>query len=55
MIEFLKHSLGLCGEHWHPNLWTFIFGGAGFTTATVFVKHKVKQYGTIFKTSRKTK
>ena len=55
MIEFLKHSLGLCGEHWHPNLWTFIFGGAGFTTATVFVKHKVKQYGIIFKTSRKIK
>lgn len=47
MIEFLRHMFGFCGEHWHPNIWTVIFGGASFTTATVFVKHKVKQYGTI--------
>jgi hypothetical protein len=20
MKEFLWHALGLCGEHWHPNL-----------------------------------
>jgi hypothetical protein len=20
MTEFLYHALGICGEHWHPNL-----------------------------------
>jgi hypothetical protein len=20
VIEFLYHALGLCGEHWHPNV-----------------------------------
>ena len=22
MIELLKHVLGICGDHWHPNIWT---------------------------------
>lgn len=22
MIEVIKHVLGICGEHWHPNVWT---------------------------------
>ena len=22
MIEIIKHALGFCGEHWHPNIWT---------------------------------
>ena len=22
MIEFIKHILGICGDHWHPNVWT---------------------------------
>ena len=22
MIEVIKHVLGFCGEHWHPNIWT---------------------------------
>jgi len=21
MIEFLRHILGFCGEHFHPNIW----------------------------------
>jgi len=21
MIEFLRHILGFCGEHFHPNVW----------------------------------
>jgi hypothetical protein len=27
MIEVVKHALGFCGEHWHPNLWTLLAGG----------------------------
>ena len=22
MVEVVKHVLGICGEHWHPNIWT---------------------------------
>ena len=22
MIEFFRHIFGLCGEHFHPNVWT---------------------------------
>ena len=29
MVEFFKHAFGLCGEHWHPNIWTFLLGGLG--------------------------
>ena len=21
MVEFVRHFLGLCGEHWHLNIW----------------------------------
>ena len=24
MIEFIKHILGICGDHWHPNIWTVL-------------------------------
>ena len=24
MIEFIKHALGFCGEHWHPNVFTLV-------------------------------
>ena len=33
MIEVIKHTLGFCGEHWHPNLWTILVGGFGLSTA----------------------
>lgn len=29
MVEVIKHTLGFCGEHWHPNLWTLLVGGLG--------------------------
>ncbi len=24
-METIKHLLGLCGEHWHPNIFTILF------------------------------
>jgi len=24
-MEILKHFLGICGDHWHPNVYTIIF------------------------------
>jgi hypothetical protein len=44
MIEFLKHSLGLCGEHSHPNIFTFILGGLGSTPIFSYIYLKLKSY-----------
>tara|TARA_B110000879_G_scaffold95544_1_gene130485 strand:+ start:131 stop:280 length:150 start_codon:yes stop_codon:yes gene_type:complete len=44
MIEVLKHSLGLCGEHWHPNIFTFLLSGLGLSPALSYIYHKVKSY-----------
>lgn len=44
MIEFLKHALGICGEHWHPNIFTFILGGLGLTPALNYIYYKLKSY-----------
>ena len=40
MIEFVKHALGLCGEHWHPNLLTIIASGLGLLPALQYLKYK---------------
>jgi len=45
MMEFLRHSLGLCGEHSHPNLLTFIVGGLGSTPIFSYIYYKLKSYG----------
>jgi len=45
MIEFLKHSLGLCGEHFHPNIFTFILGGFGSAPIFSYIYFKLKSYG----------
>ena len=45
MIEFLRHSLGLCGEHAHPNIFTFILGGLGSTPIVSYIYFKLKSYG----------
>ena len=50
MAEFIKHALGLCGEHFHPNLWTLLIGGAciliykhiGFSTIFSYVRSYIK-------------
>ena len=36
MVEVIKHALGLCGEHYHPNLWTLLIGGFGIGTTIKF-------------------
>jgi hypothetical protein len=28
MIEFVRHALGFCGEHWHPNIFHMLVGGS---------------------------
>lgn len=43
MLEFIKHALGICGEHWHPNIWTALLSGAGLTGIGTFAKLKLTQ------------
>jgi hypothetical protein len=43
MLEILKHSLGLCGEHWHPNIFTLLMGGFGSIPVLSYIKHKTKR------------
>jgi hypothetical protein len=41
MVEILRHLLGLCGEHWHPNIFTisiFLLGGA---EALLYIQYKL--------------
>jgi hypothetical protein len=46
MLELVKHILGFCGDHWHPNIWT-AFASSPAVLATVhFIRCKC---GGIFK------
>tara|TARA_B110000879_G_C11145876_1_gene502434 strand:- start:835 stop:1005 length:171 start_codon:yes stop_codon:yes gene_type:complete len=40
MIELIKHTLGICGEHWHPNVITLLAGSPIFLTAVHYIKCK---------------
>ena len=42
MIEFLKHAFGFCGEHWHPNVFTFLFSGVASLPGVRYVYYRVK-------------
>ena len=37
MTEVFKHALGICGDHWHPNLLTLLLGGVGISTIYSYV------------------
>jgi hypothetical protein len=43
MKDFIYHALGVCGEHWHPNLLNM-----SLIALTMFVAYKAiqKQYKT---------
>ena len=44
MIEVLRHSLGICGEHFHPNIFTFLLSGVGLSTPLYYIYIKLKSY-----------
>jgi hypothetical protein len=44
MIEFIKHFLGFCGEHWHPNLWTFLYTSPIIIYALYYLKWHFRKY-----------
>ena len=43
MIEVIKHSLGFCGEHWHPNIFTILLSVVGILQAYSYIKYKFKR------------
>ncbi len=40
MVEVIKHTLGLCGEHWHPNIWTAVASSPVIVSTAYYVKCK---------------
>ncbi len=40
MIEVIRHTLGVCGEHWHPNIWTAFAAFPIIATTTNWIKCK---------------
>jgi len=40
MIEILKHAVGICGDHWHPNALTLLAGSPMVLAAVTYIKCK---------------
>ena len=40
MLEIVRHTFGLCGEHSHPNVFTLLASGVGFTGIYSYIKYK---------------
>ena len=48
MAEILRHISGMCGEHFHPNIWHLLLGGIGISTIfsyiAIYIKCKFKAF-----------
>jgi len=42
MAEFIKHALGICGDHFHPNIWHLLLGGVGLSTISSYIRSYIK-------------
>jgi len=40
MVEFFRHILGICGEHFHPNIWTTMASLPIIATTAHYIKCK---------------
>jgi hypothetical protein len=40
MLELIKHVLGICGDHWHPNIWTAMAGSPMLLATIQYIKCK---------------
>ena len=43
MIEFLRHAFGLCGEHWHPNIFTVFIALFGGDQLISYIRYKLNK------------
>lgn len=41
MIEIIKHALGICGEHWHPNIFNISVLVASVSSTVCYIKVKL--------------
>ena len=44
-MEIIRHISGMCGEHFHPNIFTFILSGFGSAPIFSYIYIKLKSYG----------
>jgi len=44
MVEFLKHTLGICGDHWHPNIWTAVASTPIIAPMVYYIKCKFSSW-----------
>ena len=42
MIEIVKHVTGVCGDHWHPNIWTVLASTPIIGSTLYYIKYKIK-------------
>jgi len=42
MAELLRHISGMCGEHFHPNIFHLLLGGVGVTTILSYISLYIK-------------
>jgi len=40
MVEFFKHIFGICGEHWHPNIFTALASSPIIASTVIYLKCK---------------
>lgn len=43
MMEFLRHIFGLCGEHWHPNIFTILFGATAIYRGAQYLMYRIRE------------
>lgn len=48
MIEFLRHALGLCGEHHHPNVWHLIASWGSLSLIVTYVLSRIRKIRNLF-------
>ena len=41
MVEVIKHIMGVCGEHWHPNIWTAAMASPMLSYLVYYIKDKL--------------
>lgn len=40
MVEFIRHLLGFCGEHSHPNIFNILVGTFGIGTTLAYIRYR---------------
>ena len=52
MVEFFRHILGICGEHFHPNIWTTMASLPIIATTVHYIKCKCGGWGEVLSSTK---